>query len=123
MYLPCVVTRYPHLPSLGYLNTSSSRLPSSVFPPYYSKISSGHRKKSRNRISNEQEKKIVDVVTIREVENQELLSVSVDGSHEEQVYHKNVSALLPQNISTVNLTATSDSKLFQWRPIMIRNMM
>ena len=35
-------------------------------------------------------------ISISEGDNQDLVSVYVDGSHEDQVYHKEVSTLLPQ---------------------------
>ena len=41
--------------------------------------------------------------------NCELVSVSVDGSHEDQGQHKEVRSLLPQNNLIVDLTATSNS--------------
>ena len=43
-------------------------------------------------------------------ENRGLISVSVDGSQEDQVNHKVVRSLLPQNNLTVDLTATSNSE-------------
>ena len=66
IYLPYVVTRYPHIPSLVYLHRSSRRLPSSVLPPHYSKGMNEHRSKRSNRRSNEQKKKRIDVMSIRE---------------------------------------------------------
>ena len=57
MYARYVVTNYPHMPSLGYLHTSSSRLPSSMLPPQTPKNMSEYRRKRRNRISNEANKK------------------------------------------------------------------
>ena len=42
-------------------------------------------------------------------ENRDLVSVSVDGSHEEQGKHTSVISLLPQINPTVYLTATYNS--------------
>ena len=39
----------------------------------------------------------------------DLVSVYVDGSHEDQVNHKSVRYLLPQKNPTIYLTATSNS--------------
>ena len=50
MYAPYVVPHYPHIPSLGYLYTTSSRPPSSVLLPHSSKTMSEYRRKRRNRI-------------------------------------------------------------------------
>ena len=45
----------------------------------------------------------------REGENQDLVSVSIDLSHEYQVQQKWFSALLSPKIPTVNITSTSNS--------------
>ena len=50
--------------------------------------------KRTNRISNEMKKKQRASMIIIEGENQDLISVSVDGSHEKQGQHKEVSSLL-----------------------------
>ena len=52
-YAPYVVPHCPYIPSVGFLHTSSSKIPSSVLPPYSSKEMSEYRKKRMNRISNE----------------------------------------------------------------------
>ena len=52
IYEPYSALHYPHIPYLGYLHTSSSIPPSSVFPPHFSKNMGEHRRKRRNRISN-----------------------------------------------------------------------
>ena len=46
----------------------------------------------------------------REGKNRDLVSVYVDGSHEDQKQHKEVRYLLPPKTTTVDLTATSHSK-------------
>ena len=47
------VLHYPHISPLGYLHTSSSRLPCSVFPPHSSKNMSEYRRNIINRRFNE----------------------------------------------------------------------
>ena len=88
MYVPYVVPYYPHIPYLGYLHTSSSRIISSMFTPNYSKSMSEHRRKKRNIISNEKKKKIIDAMSRREGYNQYLVSVSVDLSQKDQDQNK-----------------------------------
>ena len=53
-------------------------------------------RKRRNISYNEKKRKMIYVMIRREGENQDLVSVSVDGPHKEQGQHKEVSALLPQ---------------------------
>ena len=52
----------------------------------------------------------------RKLNDQDLVSVYVDGSHKYQRHHKEVSALLPQKKPTANLNATYNSD-FQWIPL------
>ena len=80
-----------------------------------------NRRVRRNRTSNEQKNKIRDVMSIREGYNQDLVSVSIDGLNEDQGHQKEVSDLSPQKIPTVDLTATSNSELFQWIPLTTKN--
>ena len=47
-------------------------------------------------------------MSMTNVENRDLVSVSFDGSHKEQGNHKAVRYLLPQNKPTVDLTTTSN---------------
>ena len=90
MYAPYVVPHYPNIPSLGYIHKPPSRLPSSMLPHLFppevsanpSKIMSKHRSNRRNRRPNEQNSKRRDAMRRREEENQDLVSVSVDVSHE-----------------------------------------
>ena len=88
IYAPYLVPHYPHIPSSGYTHTSSISITSSMLPPNYSKMMSEHRRKRRNRRSNEQKNKIKDSPSIREGDNQYLISVYVDGSHEDKGQHK-----------------------------------
>ena len=60
-----------------------------------------------NILSNEHKKKRRDTMSRREEKHQDLVSIYVDGSNEEQGHHKQVSAFLLQNITTVDLTSTS----------------
>ena len=73
MFAPYVVPQYPHITPLGYLDTSSSRLPSYVLPHHSSKTMSEHRSNIRNRRSNEANKKIRYVMIRREGVNQHLV--------------------------------------------------
>ena len=50
------------------------------------------------------------------VDKQDLVSVLFDVSYKYQGKHKEVSALLPHNIPTVDLNATSNYKLFPVDP-------
>ena len=84
IYVPYVVIHYPHIPSLGYLHTSSSRLTSSVLPQHFQKQMNEYRRNRRNRRSNEAKEKQRPLVSITDGENYDLVSISVDGSHEEQ---------------------------------------
>ena len=83
MYVTYVVPNYPHIPYLGYLHIKYSRLPSSMLPPRSSKVMSEHRRKRSGIISNYYNKKNRDVMSRREIENQDLVSVYVDGSHKD----------------------------------------
>ena len=88
MYEPYVVPHYPHIPSLGYLHRQSSTLPSSMLPDHYPKNISEHTGNRRDRRSNENKKEKRYVMRRREGENQDLVSVSIDLSHEYQVQQK-----------------------------------
>ena len=55
---------------------------------------------------------------IRSEVNRDLISVSVYGSYEELVRHKGISFFVGPKNPTFDVTATSDSKLFQCMPIM-----
>ena len=52
MYVPYVVPHYSHIPPLGYLHTSSSRISSYVLPPQSSKNIIKYRRNIRDKISN-----------------------------------------------------------------------
>ena len=62
-----------------------------------------------NRFSNEMSKKRRDLMIRRELENQNLVSVYVEGSHEYPVHHKEFSSLLPTKKITIDLNANSNS--------------
>ena len=57
IYVTYVVTHYPHIPSLGYIYTLSSRLPSPVLTHNSSNKISEYRIETSNRISNKEKKK------------------------------------------------------------------
>ena len=57
-------------------------------------------------------------MSIRDEVNSELVSVSVDVSHEDLGRQKGICFLLAPKNPTVNLTATSNSDLFWWIPMM-----
>ena len=59
-----------------------------MLPENLSKLMSEKTRKRRNKISNKQNNKRRVKMSIREVENKDLGSVSVDASHEEHGQHK-----------------------------------
>ena len=109
MYAPYVVTHYIHIPSLCYLHTSSSKLPSSVFTPHptqkYEWIQKEEDKYKINKAKNKQRPSI----SRTHGENHDLVSVYIDGSHEDQGNNKAIRFLLPQKNPTIYLIATANS--------------
>ena len=67
-----------------------------MLPALSSKRMIAHRRNKRNRRYNKQRIKMIYAMSRREGENQDRVSVYVDGSHKEQGHHKEVSDLLPQ---------------------------
>ena len=94
-YSPHVVPNYPNILPLCYLHKSSYKLPFSVLPHNYWKNISEYRSESRNRIFIKNKKKRRLPMSIWEVFNRDLVSISVFGSHEDLVWQKEVSYLLP----------------------------
>ena len=95
MYSPYVVTHYTNIPSLAYIHKTFSKLPSSVFPSNFSKNMSEYIRKRRNIISNEINNKRRVLMIRKNGENYDLVSLSVDISHEDQGKHKAVRYMLP----------------------------
>ena len=91
-----MVPNYPHIPLLGSLQTSPHRLPSYVLLHHTSNNINEYRKKTRNRRTNEQKKKIRPSMSIWKGEDGDLVSVSVDGPHKELGWQEKVSSLLPK---------------------------
>ena len=107
-YATYVVTQYPHTPPLYYLHTSSSRPTSSVFNTNSKEKMSEYISKRRNIISNENKKRRKPSMSRRDGFNYDLVSVSIDGSHEYMGWHKGISFYPPPPPKpTAELTSTS----------------
>ena len=79
MYAPYVVPHHPHIPYLGYLHRPSNILPYYMLTDDQPKSMSEKRSNRRNRKPNKQKSKSRYVMSKREVSNQDLVLVSVDG--------------------------------------------